>query len=1125
MGSNNDNGALKLIIDEPAENDFFKTHGHLADAITSSIIGNASLRVVGLLGRWGSGKSTIVKAVSTRLTARDSKYLLFNYDAWLHQHDPLRRSFLESIAEFLWQEGAIEPVKWRKKLALLSGGVEVVDRLETPTVTGEAKLFFALTVIVSLGLFLAKDTFKEALKPVFEPVSLWGFRLALLMMFGPPFGWLLRWAWLASTGSSRAFFPGVLLNKEISHTNIVTQKPPEPTSIEFGREFRAMMQDAAASGHRVVIVLDNIDRLEEGEALKIWASIRSFFLGTSTDNAAATETYHPLVILPMDAASITNMFAVGSNSQTGERLASSFINKTFDVTFEVPVPVMSDWKSYLKSQMSFALGDQFDDQKFFATRIFMEDWFKEGKTPVTPREINKKLNTIVALLLQYKEPSIQFESVAFFAINRATIDSNIVRAISGSNALLARFVEDWRRQIAALHFGVDVAHAAQILMSEPVRRAFETGDGSAIEPYHQVSGLEDIVEATIASLFESEFDNASKFGLLVNAIGVLHSIPHDPASIGLANGWKGLVNLYAGLDKFQNVNEFATRIKRLATFVEAHQAVGFVEACQRLVDTLISADEVTLPSVGNAATVGEVALSVAANFGLSAPQFNHLGDAAAYLGRLHLLRDHSSVQVRLRTSNAHAEIVTALAARLGAQPTASTVPSLIKLLTSPASTLMLGGELEGVEAVVATAEQQARENSGDSVLFRAAVSVLTASPKLTVLGRLAVEKLVKDQTLATQFPAVVASGDWVAVANMIAAAVWRPMLVSPPNGVAWGELFSKRPDLGSSVNRQIDILCDRSESAIDRILLLHSSVPRMRTLATLLLESRVRAGKLGDIFVDKTIRDLPKFLNIIDWRLRDNFVELVADNYSGFFEEVNTSPWSEGLFETGKRLRARGGLPSEKFEAAVVSRFASTAADDWIKAILTGLEPYRLATHLVGEGGGRLPTGSGLYDALAQAAQLIEIKSRPVMMRWFELAELLTSSARRKALDKLWGAFKGLPAADKLSLFAVGGNRIVANGKLFLSGSALRDLIIPLSKSKAGRTWLTERRLDVRRAISNLDPDSLVELQGVFATLSKSKEEATRDWAKNANKTFHLVKLAAEGRGDAGASSATIDKG
>lgn len=60
------------------------------------LIDDSSMNVIGLEGEWGSGKSTILKALKEKNRGR---YSCYEYDLWTHQEDNLRYSFLRGMLE------------------------------------------------------------------------------------------------------------------------------------------------------------------------------------------------------------------------------------------------------------------------------------------------------------------------------------------------------------------------------------------------------------------------------------------------------------------------------------------------------------------------------------------------------------------------------------------------------------------------------------------------------------------------------------------------------------------------------------------------------------------------------------------------------------------------------------------------------------------------------------------------------------------------------------------------------------------------------------------------------------------------------------------------------------------
>ena len=121
-----------------------KSQEHLAVAIaehitsTDSKNGNQLPRIIGLKGEWGTGKSNVIKILDnpneelqeTHKVLKQIKegYHIFEYDAWGHQEDLQRRSFLETLTDKLMKDGFLserEMVKswetetqitWKEKL-------------------------------------------------------------------------------------------------------------------------------------------------------------------------------------------------------------------------------------------------------------------------------------------------------------------------------------------------------------------------------------------------------------------------------------------------------------------------------------------------------------------------------------------------------------------------------------------------------------------------------------------------------------------------------------------------------------------------------------------------------------------------------------------------------------------------------------------------------------------------------------------------------------------------------------------------------------------------------------------------------------------------------------------------
>lgn len=121
---------VRFIREGGEATDEFGAHSRLAKALAQALTDNPPLQVVGLLGGWGSGKSTVVQLVENKLRGKSVRFFL--YDAWLHQSDAPRRAFLEELMRWTGRQavGDIKPLQ--DKLDRLLGKAEKTESTVTP---------------------------------------------------------------------------------------------------------------------------------------------------------------------------------------------------------------------------------------------------------------------------------------------------------------------------------------------------------------------------------------------------------------------------------------------------------------------------------------------------------------------------------------------------------------------------------------------------------------------------------------------------------------------------------------------------------------------------------------------------------------------------------------------------------------------------------------------------------------------------------------------------------------------------------------------------------------------------------------------------------------------------------
>ncbi|MDQ3820580.1 MAG: KAP family NTPase, partial [Acidobacteriota bacterium] len=113
-----------LIKDIPATSDAFSDqkekivgpHQTVADVIASMIRDPGEEGIsIGLEGSWGSGKTTVIKLLCEALKddeKDDPNICLIQFDAWAHEGDPLRRTFLETLIRRLEKKEWVSKPEW-----------------------------------------------------------------------------------------------------------------------------------------------------------------------------------------------------------------------------------------------------------------------------------------------------------------------------------------------------------------------------------------------------------------------------------------------------------------------------------------------------------------------------------------------------------------------------------------------------------------------------------------------------------------------------------------------------------------------------------------------------------------------------------------------------------------------------------------------------------------------------------------------------------------------------------------------------------------------------------------------------------------------------------------------------
>lgn len=487
-----------LLGDTPTEEDAFR-HREIASAIAGMILTEDGGRAIALTGAWGSGKSTVVALLTRELEKRGGAVTVITFDAWAHQGDPLRRTFLEvaisELAPFL------DADKWAERKDILARRLVITDTHAEPQLTGLGA-FGALALLLSPVGFQLFSAFTRDNKVVITwPIwTLFGLGTAPLIM-----GLVVLLVWARSYMQRKHRpFPSLIYSASENRVVTNTSRTAEPTSIEFEQAYCDLLRDAIGeSDRKLLVVIDNLDRLDPADAKAIWATLRTFFDKPLRNEPWFHKTW---ILVPFDGDGLRTLRS--STSGTGVNGdANPFVEKTFQAFFRVPAPLLSNWEAYLYQQLAIALPRHAGSSEFHDIfRVY--DNLKElpSDTP-TPRQLKLFVNKLGAIHRQWQHQIPLATQAAFLLIIEQSGSTLIKRLQNASNegfiseSVSRRLQGDWQRDMSALYFNVPVDAAFEALLASPISSAIASRQPFALRDLEQSPGFTEVLQRVVEDTF------------------------------------------------------------------------------------------------------------------------------------------------------------------------------------------------------------------------------------------------------------------------------------------------------------------------------------------------------------------------------------------------------------------------------------------------------------------------------------------------------------------------------------------------------------------------------------------------------------------------------------------------
>lgn len=543
----------KYLSDEPIELAASEVAQTIAKEISQQ---DTKGKIIGILGGWGSGKSSIIAGVKAIIKANKFKNCNFiEYDAWENEKFPFKLGFLEKlIAKCEECFGNDKQVKtFKQDLADLKHLKEVQENQEYSLLnfpnallaisvlfyplafdllTGEKEpnilfnfeslyvhknlhiyssalwVFFGGLLALVANYFLdRKNSILECIKSKKfwkEEIDIKQFIFLILISIAVGMNFaainytfiilcpLIIWSifnlknFVVKLFKSDMDFYILAGAKPHKESLITINKTPEPSYAEFYELYSKIIKKIIGGNeeNKIIIVIDNIDRISSDDAKSIWASLKGMIL----------KEHSVFVMVPIDeeqASSIFKDYATTDRNTESDNedeiaiKANSFIQKTFDIIYRVPPQSISKadvlWNNKLKDAFNreFSLHEISEIMSIFDTRNYegTDFYCSSYKGLATPRKIIKIINEVVTLekIGTFSDISLntKFAFVIHYHNISKKIDMGILNNLLPNDNNLTNNISNL--ELAALYFMTDKKEALLLTKKDEIYNQI-TGD-------------------------------------------------------------------------------------------------------------------------------------------------------------------------------------------------------------------------------------------------------------------------------------------------------------------------------------------------------------------------------------------------------------------------------------------------------------------------------------------------------------------------------------------------------------------------------------------------------------------------------------------------------------------------
>lgn len=528
----------QYLSNRPQGIDLFEgqSQEQLADAICTHITETDKIsqdqpifaRLIGLEGKWGSGKSNVIRILENKLI---DHYTFFTFDAWGNQEDLQRRSILELLTRKLISkekltgptkrrclkpiDGAIidEDCTWDQKLESLLSRKSYTRNVSIPSFNNWSKIFVLMLLITGMLIPLMEAITNDyfcwwgKLLIIIGPITIF---IIIALIFGK-----LKEMWAMYNTSGQTDTKSYVISEQ------------EPSVREF-KDWMGKISSGLEKEQKLVLVFDNMDRLPSEKVHQFWSLIQTFFADDGYENIWC--------IVPYDEQHLASVFNNNKGNDNSIILLRGFLNKTFPVIYRVPEPIVLDYKVVFEELFHKAFGTTVKNN---IVDLISQCYRYAHPTP-NVREIITFVNNNVMLTKQWGKSITPISRAIFILkedalvrnpeiittigekqiINKVSTDEYILNQeyLRSFNQILYGNVDKpaLQREIAALTYGIDPKKADQIVIKRYIRNSItHIEEKPSISKYIDNPHFMPLLLEDVQSMDPGDYNNAV---LLINDI-------------------------------------------------------------------------------------------------------------------------------------------------------------------------------------------------------------------------------------------------------------------------------------------------------------------------------------------------------------------------------------------------------------------------------------------------------------------------------------------------------------------------------------------------------------------------------------------------------------------------------